>query len=97
MRHFTEEACGDHLLQPRPCIKSFPAERGIADLPVRPALVFIDAEFGLFRSPIVVDGVWIVWGMAVRKLLVEETIGQLPVGELAKRLARELRPGVSGG
>ena len=77
----------------RTVLQSMPAEHGVAEIPVRPALVFIGAEFGLFPSPLTVDGVWVGWGKAVRKRLMEETTGQLPVAELAKRLARELRPG----
>jgi hypothetical protein len=60
---------------------------------VRGALVFINAEFGLFTSPFVVDGVWVGWGKAIRKRLGEETTGRHPVDEIAKRLARELRAG----
>ena len=60
---------------------------------VRGALVFIDAEFGLFSSPFSIEGVWVGWGKAIRKRLREETTGRQPVGETAKRLARELRAG----
>ena len=57
------------------------------------ALVFTNAEFGLFTRPFTVDGVWVGWGRAVRKRLGEEAAGSLPVDGIAKRLARELRPG----
>jgi len=60
---------------------------------VRGALVFINAEFGLFTSPFLVDGVWVGWGKAVRKQLSGETMGHQPIDEIAKRLARELRAG----
>jgi hypothetical protein len=70
------------------------SELGIAVPPeVRGALVFIDAEFGLFTSPFVVDDVWVGWGKAIRKRLGEEATGRHPVDEVAKRLARELRAG----
>jgi hypothetical protein len=55
--------------------------------------VFINAEFGLFSSPFAVDGVWIGWGKAIRKRLVGETDGPLPVDLVAKRLARAFRAG----
>lgn len=77
----------------RTVLEAFTAEHGVVEVPVRPALVFVGAEFGLFPSPFTVDGVWVGWGRAVRKRLAEETAGQLPAGKLAKRLARELRPG----
>jgi hypothetical protein len=67
-------------------------ELGLAQLPeVRGGLVFIDAEFGLFSSPFHVGGVWVGWGKAIRKRLVEEVDGPVPVDAVAKRLARELR------
>ena len=69
-------------------------ELGMAEAPpVRGALVFVNAEFGLFASPFVVDDVWIGWGKPIRKRLGEQTAGTLPVGVAAKRLARELRAG----
>jgi tryptophanyl-tRNA synthetase len=69
------------------------AEHGIPDVPVRGALVFVNAEFGLFSSPFAVDGVWVGWGKAIRKRLAEQAGGALPVDVIAKRLARELRAG----
>ena len=60
---------------------------------VRGALVFINAEFGLFTSPFAVDGIWVGWGKAIRKRLGEEATGPLTVDGIAKRLARELRAG----
>jgi hypothetical protein len=69
-------------------------ELGLTELPdVRGGLVFINAEFGLFSSPFAVDGVWIGWGKAIRKRLVGETDGPLPVDLVAKRLARAFRAG----
>jgi hypothetical protein len=53
----------------------------------------VNAEFGLFSSPFSVDGVWVGWGKAIRKRLLDETAGPLPVDVVAKRLARELRAG----
>ncbi len=41
----------------------------------------------------VADGVWIGWDRAVRKRLREESNGRLPLADVAKRLARELRAG----
>jgi hypothetical protein len=69
-------------------------ELGLAEpLPVRGALVFVNAEFGLFASPFAVDDVWVGWGKPIRKRLGEQTAGSLPVDVVAKRLARELRGG----
>jgi hypothetical protein len=69
-------------------------ELGMAHAPpVRGALVFINAEFGLFASPFAVDDVWVGWGKPIRKRLGEQTTGSLPVAIVAKRLARELRAG----
>jgi hypothetical protein len=69
-------------------------ELGMAEAPpVRGALVFVNAEFGLFSSPFVVDDVWVGWGKPIRKRLGEQTAGTLPVDAVAKRLARELRAG----
>jgi hypothetical protein len=36
---------------------------------------------------------WVGWGKAIRKRLIEETGGPLPVDAIAKRLARVLRAG----
>lgn len=62
-------------------------------MPVRGALVFIGADFGLFVSPLGVYGVWVGWGKAIRKRLGEEIRGPLSVGDVAKLLARRLRQG----
>lgn len=67
------------------------SEHGLGEIPVRGGLVFIDAEFGLFASPFAVDDVWVGWGKAIRKRLVEEAGGALPATDLAKRLASVLR------
>lgn len=74
-------------------LEPFAADRGLAAVPVRGALVFIGAEFGLFASPLHVDGVWVGWGKAIRKRLAEQTQGPLPAGDIAKLLARRLRQG----
>ena len=66
---------------------------GMTEIPVRGGLVFINAEFGLFASPLDLDDVWIGWGKAIRKRLAEQHPGQLPVGQIAKHLARSLRAG----
>jgi hypothetical protein len=63
------------------------------DVPVRGGLVFVDAEFGLLPKPLVIDGIWVGWGKAIRRRLTEETGGELPAADLAKHLARDLRPG----
>ena len=69
-------------------------ELGLRGLPpVRAGLVFVNAEFGLFTSPFEVDGVWVGWGKAIRKQLTAPSPGPLPVGAVAKQLARELRAG----
>jgi hypothetical protein len=73
---------------------SLASEVGMTAPPdVRGALVFINAEFGLFTTPFPVDDVWVGWGKSIRKRLGEEVSGSLPVDEIAKRLARELRAG----
>ena len=70
------------------------SELGLARAPeVRGALVFINAEFGLFSSPFAVDDVWVGWGKAIRKRLGDEATGSVAVDVVAKRLARELRAG----
>lgn len=63
------------------------------DVPVRGALVFVDADFGLFPSPLAVDGVWVGWGKAIRRRLAGETGGEVFVDALAKHLASKLRAG----
>jgi hypothetical protein len=70
----------------------FAEENGLREIPVRGGLVFVGAEFGLFQSPLAVDGVWVGWGKAARRRL-KESSGDLPVTLLAKRLARTLRAG----
>jgi hypothetical protein len=76
------------------CLAPLAFELGMTELPViRGALVFINAEFGLFSSPFAVDGIWVGWGKAIRKRLGEQTDGRLSVDVIAKRLARELRAG----
>ena len=78
----------------RSVLTPFASELGVTGPPeVRGALVFINAEFGIFTSPFAVDGVWVGWGKAIRKRLGEEAAGPLPVDGVAKRLARELRAG----
>lgn len=74
-------------------LAAFAAEHGIPEVPVRGGLVFVHAEFGLFTSPFAIDGVWAGWGKAARTRLSGQTAGRLPVADIAKRLARELRAG----
>jgi hypothetical protein len=70
------------------------SELGLTTPPdVRGALVFVNAEFGLFTTPFTVDSVWVGWDKAIRKRLGEVATGSLPVDRIAKRLARELRAG----
>ena len=77
----------------RSLLSPLAAELGAGPPEVRGALVFINAEFGLFTSPFAIDGVWVGWGQAIRKRLGEEATGTLPVDGAAKRLGRELRAG----
>jgi hypothetical protein len=93
MRSDSVDCLPKHVQAIREALASFAAERGLPDVPVRGALVFVDAEFGLFPSPFMVDDVWVGWGKAIRKRLAEQTAGELPARDLAKRLARELRAG----
>ena len=75
-------------------LAAFADEHNIQPVPVRGALVFINAEFGLLSSPFSIDGVWIGWGKAVRKRLASaDNAGPVPIADVAKRLARELRAG----
>jgi hypothetical protein len=49
---------------------SLASEVGMTAPPdVRGALVFINAEFGLFTTPFTVDDVWVGWGKSIRKRL----------------------------
>ena len=73
-------------------LRPFTASAG-CEVPVRGALVFVHAEFGLFTKPFLVDGIWVGWGNPIRRRLMEETGGPLPVTSLTKHLARELRAG----
>ena len=75
-------------------LSSLAPELGLVAPPrVRGALVFVNAEFGLFTSPFVLDGVWVGRDRAIRRQLGEETTGRLPVDRIAKHLARQLRAG----
>lgn len=74
-------------------LAAFAAEHAIPQVPVRGGLVFINGEFGLLASPFGIDGVWVGRGKEVRKRLSGQTAGQLPVADITKRLARELRAG----
>jgi hypothetical protein len=71
-------------------LAAFATEFEIPEIPVRGALVFIDAEFGLLQSPFMINRVWIGWGNAIRKRLAKEGGGAIPASDVAKRLAREL-------
>lgn len=77
----------------RSVLAPFAAEHDLPELPVRGALVFIHADFGLFPSPFAVSGVWVGWGKAIRKRLAGQTSSALPVADIAKCLARHLRAG----
>jgi hypothetical protein len=62
-----------------------------ADVPVRPVLCFVDAEWGLFAKPFEIDGVLVAWGKALRERLAQpgpykpEGIAAM-VAQLEKRL-----------
>lgn len=73
-------------------LQQFTASAGY-EVPVRGALVFVNAEFGLFTKPFRVDGIWVGWGKPLRRRLTEEAGGTLPVTTIAKHLGRELRTG----
>jgi hypothetical protein len=74
-------------------IAAFTTEVGIREIPVRGALVFVDAEFGLLQSAFTINDVWIGWGNAICKRLAKESDANIPASDVAKRLARELCPG----
>ena len=77
----------------RGLLDAYGEDHRLADIPVRGGLVFIDAEFGFFASPLSVDGIWVGWGKAIRLQLSRSTQGEVPVLAAAKHLARMLRAG----
>lgn len=64
-----------------------------ADVPVRPVLCFVDAEWGLFAKPFEVDGVLVTWSKALRERLARtEPCSVADVCGTAERLASTLPP-----
>jgi len=64
-----------------------------AEVPVRPVLCFIDAEWGWFASPFELDGVLVAWPKAVReRLIAPGPYGGEVVGLIGARLNERLRP-----
>lgn len=63
------------------------------DVPIRAALCFIDAEWGLFARPFALSGVLIAWPKVLFKRLTEDgPLGRARIKELADRLDRTLEP-----
>ena len=64
-----------------------------AEVPVRPVLCFVDAEWGWFAKPFAMDGVLVTWGKAARELLVRPgPYAPESVELMAARLGERLRP-----
>ena len=64
-----------------------------AEVPVRPVLCFVDAEWGWFAKPFDMDGVLVTWGKAARELLVRPgPYAPESVELMAARLGERLRP-----
>jgi len=64
-----------------------------ADIPVRPVLCFVDAEWGWFASPFELDGVLVTWPRALRELLVRPgPHAPATVVRIAAQLDERLRP-----
>ena len=78
--------------------KQVAAVRGVlepewTELPVRPALCFIDSEWGWFAKPFVLDGVLVAWPKALRARLREPgPLSSEDVTVIAVRLNGRLRP-----
>ena len=63
------------------------------EVPVRPMLCFVDAEWTWFAQPFELQGVLVTWPKAMRELLVRPGPYAPPAVELmAARLAEGLRP-----
>lgn len=65
------------------------------DVPVRPALCFVDVEWGFFAKPFDLDGVVIAWPKATREMLARPG-PYTPEGIelIAAQLEKRLRPAV---
>lgn len=64
-----------------------------ADVPVRPVLCFVDAEWRWFAKPFELDGVIVTWPKAARALLVGAgPLAPEMVERIAARLEEELEP-----
>lgn len=64
-----------------------------AGVPIRPMLTFVNAEWGLFASPIDIAGVLVMWPKAMAKHVAQP--GSLPpeaVQRIAQHLAGKLKP-----
>jgi hypothetical protein len=65
----------------------------LADVPVRPVLCFVDAEWGWFASPFELNGVLVAWPKATReRLLAPGPYGHEAVQQMGARLDEGLRP-----
>lgn len=64
-----------------------------ADIPVRPVLCFVDADWGWFASPFELDGVLVAWPKAAReRFIAPGAYGPEVVELLGARLHERLRP-----
>lgn len=64
-----------------------------ADVPVRPMLCFVDAQWRWFAKPFELDGVLVAWPRAARELLVRPgPYGRETVALIAATLGEQLKP-----
>lgn len=69
------------------------AALGGFNVPITPAICFIDAERGLFAKPFRIHGVWITWGPKVADMVVADgPLTPHDVRAVEERLAKALPP-----
>lgn len=69
------------------------AALGDTDIPITPALCFIDAEWRLFAKPFQLNGVWVTWGKTLADMIAAPgSLNQTDVMRVAGRLATALPP-----
>lgn len=64
-----------------------------AEVPVSPALCFVDAELSLFAKPFKVGGVWVTWARRLAEMIMENgPLDRAAVEKTAAILGERLRP-----
>jgi hypothetical protein len=59
-----------------------------ADIRVRPCICFIDAEWGLFSKPFIIDGVVVAWPQQlVKRIVASGVLTATAVARIANRIA----------